>query len=75
MDQSDPRPAGDQKVTALIPARPSNILSLRLIMKYFLLSLSLPLIQGGQFAISSERMSTSTGQLVRGLSLPRKKCG
>ena len=37
--------------------------------------LSVPLIQEGQLSVSGERMYTSTGSLLRGLSLPRKKCG
>ena len=36
--------------------------------------LSLPLIQEGQLSVSGERMCTSTGLPLRGLSLPRKKC-
>ena len=44
-------------------------------MKYFLLSLSplsLPLIQGEQLSVSSERMCTDTGQPLTDLSLLRK---
>ena len=37
--------------------------------------LSLPLIQEGQLSVSGKRMCTSTGQPLRGLSLPRKKYG
>ena len=37
--------------------------------------LSLPLIQEGQLSVSGERMCTSTGHPLRGLSLPRKKYG
>ena len=36
--QSHVSPTGDQEVTGLIPAGPGNILSWRLIMKYFLQS-------------------------------------
>ena len=35
--------------------------------------LSLPLIQEGQFSVSGKRMCTSTGYLLRGLSLPSKR--
>ena len=42
-------------------------------MKYFLMViLSLPLIQDGQLSLFGEKMCISTGQLLRGLSLPRK---
>ena len=36
---------------------------------------SLLLIQKGQLSISGKRMCTSTGLPLRGLHLPRKKCG
>ena len=36
--QSNAHPTGDQEVTGLIPAESGNILSWRLIMKYFLQS-------------------------------------
>ena len=36
--------------------------------------LYLLLIQEGRLSVSGERMCTSTGQPLRGLSLPRKKC-
>ena len=43
----------------LTPAEVGNILSRRLIMKYFLRSfLSLPLIQEGWLSVSGERMCT-----------------
>ena len=38
--QLDARPTGDQKVAGLTPAEVGNILSWRLIMKYFLRSFS-----------------------------------
>ena len=38
--QLDARPTGDQEVTGSTPAEVGNILSLRLIMKYFLRSFS-----------------------------------
>ena len=38
--QSDARPTGDQESVGLIPAGYDNILPLRLIIKYFLLSFS-----------------------------------
>ena len=52
------RPTGDQEVAGSTPAKVSNILSWRLIMKYFLVFLSLPLIQEGQLSVSGERMGT-----------------
>ena len=53
------RPTGDQEVAGSTPAEVGNILSWRLIMKYFLRSiLSLPLIQEGQLSVSGERMCT-----------------
>ena len=51
------RPTGDQKVAGSTPAEVGNILSWRLIMKYFLQSFS-PLIQEGQLLVSGERMCT-----------------
>ena len=46
-----------QVVVGLIPARSGNILSWRLIMKYFLWSSSLSLlIQEGHLSVSGERM-------------------
>ena len=58
MAQLDARPTGDQKVAGSTPAEVGNILSWRLIMKYFLQSFSLPLIQEGQLSVSGERMCT-----------------
>ena len=52
------RPTGDQEVAGSTPAEVGNILSWRLIMKYFLRSFSLPLIQEGQLSVSGERMCT-----------------
>ena len=55
------RPTGDQEVAGSTPAKVGNILSWRLIMKYFLWSfsdLSLPLIQEGQLSVSGEVMCT-----------------
>ena len=37
--------------------------------------LSLPLFQEGQFSVSGERICTSTGRSLRGLSLSKKKHG
>ena len=53
-------PTGDQEVAGSTPAEVGNILSWRLIMKYFLptVILSLPLIQEGQLSVSGERMCT-----------------
>ena len=53
------RPTGDQEVAGSTPAEVSNILSWRLIMKYFsTVALTLPLIQEGQLSVSGERMCT-----------------
>ena len=53
------RPTGDQEVAGSTPAEVGNILSWRLIMKYFLRSFSpFPLIQEGQLSVSGERMCT-----------------
>ena len=50
---------GDQEVAGSIPDEVGNILSWRLIMKYFLrLILSLLLIQEGQLSVSGKRMCT-----------------
>ena len=51
-------PTGDQGVAGSTPAEVGNILSWRLIMKYFLVILSLPLIQEEQLSVSGERMCT-----------------
>ena len=61
MGELDGRPSGDQEVVGLIPAGSGNNLSWRLIMKYFLVIFSLPLIQEGQLSGSGERMYTNTG--------------
>ena len=61
---------GDQEVADSIPAtRSGNILSWRHELSSTII-LSLPLIQEGQLPISGERMCTSTGLPLRGLSLP-----
>ena len=52
------RPNGDQEVAGLTPAEVGNILSWRLIMKYFLQLFSLALIQDEQLSVSGERMCT-----------------
>ena len=52
------RPTGDQEVAGSTPAEVGNILSWRLIMKYFLVIFFLPLIQEGQLSVSGERMCT-----------------
>ena len=61
MAQSDARPTGDQKVAGSIPTGSGNILSWRLIMKYFTVILSFLLIQEGQLSMSGEKMFTRTG--------------
>ena len=52
------RQTGDQEVAGSTPAEVCNILSWRLIVKYFQRSFSLPLIQEGQLSVSGERMCT-----------------
>ena len=55
--QLDARPTGDQEVAGSTPAEVGNILSWRLIMKYFLRSFSpFRFIQEGQLSVSGERM-------------------
>ena len=54
--QLDTRRTGGQEVAGSNPAKVGNILSWRLIMKYFLVILSLLLIQEGQLSVSGERM-------------------
>ena len=61
MVQSDAFPTSDQDVIGLISAASSNILSWRLIMKYFLYIFTRLLIQEGHLLVSDERMCTSTG--------------
>ena len=64
MAQLDARPTGDQ-VADSTPAEVGNILSWRLIMKYFsMVILSLPLIQEGQLSVSGERMCTILVKLL-----------
>ena len=52
------RLTADQEVGGSTPAEVGNFLSWRLIMKYFLRSFSLQLIQGGQLSVSGEIMCT-----------------
>ena len=58
MAQLDACPTGDQEVAGLIPAGSAKFFRGDLIMKYFLRSFSLPLIQEGQLSVSGERMCT-----------------
>ena len=51
-------PTGEQEVAGSTPTEVGNILSWRLIMKYFLWSFSFPLIQEGQLSVSGEKMYT-----------------
>ena len=60
MAQSDARPTGDQKVVGPIPAGFGNIISWRLIKKYFLGHSLLTLIHERQLSVSGEGMCTST---------------
>ena len=71
MAQSDTCLTGYQEVKGLIPAGSGNILLWRLIM----VIVSLSLIREGQLSVSDEGMCPSTGLLLRGLSLLRKKYG
>ena len=53
--QSDVRPTGDQEVAGSIPAMSGNILSCRVIMKYFLRSFSpFRKFKNGQLSVSGE---------------------
>ena len=54
----DARPTGDQEVAGLTPARSATFFQGDLIMKYFLVILSLRLIQEEQLSVSGERMCT-----------------
>ena len=54
----DSHPTGDQEFVGSTPTEVGNILSWRFIMKYFLRSFSLRLIQEGQLTVSGERMCT-----------------
>ena len=51
---------GDHEVAGSIPAGSSNIISWRLIMKYFLRSFS-PTDLRGQLSVSGERICSNTG--------------
>ena len=42
---------------------------------FFMVILSLLLIQEGHLSVSGKRMGVNTDQLLRRQSLPRKKCG
>ena len=60
--QLDTLPAGGQEVVDSIPIRSVNILSRRFSLKYFfMVILSILLIQEGHFSVSGERICTSTG--------------
>ena len=59
MGQLDACPTGDQEIAGATACRVGNILSRRLIIKYFLrVILSLLVIQEGQLSVSGERMCT-----------------
>ena len=57
---SDARPTGDQEAAASNPAEAGNILSWRLIVTFFTVILSLPLIQEGQLSVSCKRYWLTT---------------
>ena len=60
----------------LIPSGSSNILAVEVDLEIFsTVILSVQLIQEGQLSVSGKRMCTSSGLLLRGLHLSRKKCG
>ena len=66
------RPPGDQEVMGSTPAEDGNILSLRLIMKYFLRSFS-PIADSRRAVVSFWQKNVhNTGSPLRGLSLPSK---
>ena len=56
--QLDARPTGDQEVAGLTHAGSATVFRGDLIMKYFLRSFSLLLIQEGQLSVSGKRMCT-----------------
>ena len=68
--QLDACPTEDQEVVGSTPAEVGNILSWRLIMKYFLVILSLRLIQEGQLSVSGERMCTILVNRLKDLASP-----
>ena len=56
--QLDARPAGDQEVAGSTPAGWATFFRGDLVMKYFLVILSLLLIQEGQLSVSGKRICT-----------------
>ena len=67
------RPTGDQEVAGSTPAEVGNIISWRLIMKYFLRSFS-PFADSRRAVVSFWRKNVhNTGKPLRGLSLPSKR--
>ena len=72
--QSDVCLTGNQEVTGSVPARSGNILSWRLIMKYFLWSFS-PFCcfkKGSCQFLATKSKQILVNRYSRGLSLPRK---
>ena len=65
--QSDAHPTGDHEVAGSIPAGLGNILSLRLIMKYFLRQFSLFASSRRILSVSGEPICTITAKPLRGL--------
>ena len=64
--QLDARPTGDHEVAGSTSRRVGNILSLRLIMKYFYVILSLPQAQEAQLSVSGDRMCTILDMIPMG---------
>ena len=70
--QSDARPTGDQEVV-FDSRRVRHHSFVKIDYEIFpTVIIFLPLIQKGQLLVSGERMCTSTGLPLRGLSLPSK---
>ena len=73
MAQLDAHPTGDQDVEGWTPLfRQRSFLEIDHEI-FSTVILYLLLIQEGQLSVSGERICTSTGKLLRGLSLPRKR--
>ena len=63
-------------VAGSIPARSGNVCCEKIDLEIFsVVILSRLQIQEGQLSVSDKRMCISTGSRLRGLSLPRRKCG
>ena len=68
----DAHSTGDQEVAGSTPTGTTTFFHGDLIMKYFLRSFSLPLIQEGQLSVSAERMRTILVNCLEDLACPVK---